>query len=77
MWINEYGVREKTLEEELQDLEDMDQHDKDRILKKYYDERDQEKERAHRELHNLSDENSRLKAEVKALIGYIQLKEYV
>jgi len=69
------GVREKTVEEELQEL-DLDQHDRARILRKYLDERNKEREGAHCEVRRLENETARLRTEIKALVGYIQFKDY-
>ena len=43
------GVREKTVLEELESL-DLDQHDRDRIVKKYRDEEARRKEEVYREM---------------------------
>lgn len=67
-------VREKTLREELESL-DLDQHDKDRILRKYEQEKAQEAERNYRDLKNLRDAVDTQRVEIKALAGYIAMKE--
>ena len=46
------GVREKTVLEELESL-DLDQHDRDRIVKKYRDEEARRKEEVYREMSSL------------------------
>lgn len=64
------GVREKTVLEELESL-DLDQHDRDRIVKKYRDEEDRRKEEAYREMSSLRRELEEKDNIIKGLAGYI------
>lgn len=68
------GVREKTLREELESL-DLDQHDRDRILRKYESEKAQEAERNYCDLKNLRDTVDTQRVEIRALAGYIAMKD--
>lgn len=67
------GCREKTVQEELESL-DLDQHDRDRILKKYTDERNCEKERNYQYSRELEEKLIQKDTEIKALTGYIRFK---
>lgn len=64
------GVREKTLLEELESL-DLDQHDRDRIVKKYRDEVDRHKEESYNEVRLLRRELEEKNNIIKGLSGYI------
>lgn len=64
------GVREKTVLEELESL-DLDQHDRDRIVKKYRDEEDRRKEEVYREMSSLRRELEEKDNIIKGLAGYI------
>lgn len=64
------GVREKTLLEELESL-DLDQHDRDRIVRKYKDEAAKEKELAYNEVRALRQELEDKDNIIKGLAGYI------
>lgn len=64
------GVREKTLLEELESL-DLDQHDRDRIVKKYRDEVDRRKEESYQEMSSLRRELEEKDNIIKGLAGYI------
>lgn len=64
------GVREKTLLEELESL-DLDQHDRDRIVKKYRDEVDRRKEESYHEMSSLRRELEEKDNIIKGLAGYI------
>jgi hypothetical protein len=64
------GVREKTLLEELESL-DLDQHDRDRIVKKYTDEENRNKEQAYNEVRALRREIEEKDNIIKGLAGYI------
>lgn len=64
------GVREKTVLEELESL-DLDQHDRDRIVKKYRDEEARRKEEAYQEMSSLRRELEEKNNIIKGLAGYI------
>ena len=64
------GVREKTLLEELESL-DLDQHDRDRIVKKYRDEVERRKEESYHEMSSLRRELEEKDNIIKGLAGYI------
>lgn len=64
------GVREKTLLEELESL-DLDQHDRDRIVKKYRAEEARRKEEAYQEMSSLRRELEEKDNIIKGLAGYI------
>lgn len=64
------GVREKTVLEELESL-DLDQHDRDRIVKKYRDEEARRKEEAYQEMSSLRRELEEKDNIIKGLAGYI------
>lgn len=64
------GVREKTLLEELESL-DLDQHDRDRIVKKYRDEVERRKKEIHHEMSSLRRELEEKDNIIKGLAGYI------
>lgn len=64
------GVREKTVLEELESL-DLDQHDRDRIVKKYRDEEARRKEEVYREMSSLRRELEEKDNIIKGLAGYI------
>lgn len=64
------GVREKTVLEELESL-DLDQHDRDRIVKKYRDEEARRKEEAYQEMISLRRELEEKDNIIKGLAGYI------
>lgn len=64
------GVREKTVLEELESL-DLDQHDRDRIVKKYRDEEARRKEEAYQEMSFLRRELEEKDNIIKGLAGYI------
>ena len=64
------GVREKTVLEELESL-DLDQHDIDRIVKKYRDEEARRKEEVYREMSSLRRELEEKDNIIKGLAGYI------
>ena len=64
------GVREKTVLEELESL-DQDQHDRDRIVKKYRDEEARRKEEVYREMSSLRRELEEKDNIIKGLAGYI------
>lgn len=64
------GVREKSLLEELEYL-DLDQHNRDRIVKKYKDEVAREKEQAYNEVRSLRRELEVKDNIIKGLAGYI------
>lgn len=66
-------VREMTIREELENL-DLDQHDRDRILRKYDDERNCEKERNYQYSRELEEKLIQKDTEIKALTGYIRFK---
>ena len=63
------GVREKTVLEELESL-DLDQHDRDRIVKKYRDEEARRKEEVYREMSSLRRELEEKDNIIKGLAGY-------
>lgn len=64
------GVREKTVLEELESL-DLDQHDRDRIVKKYRTEEARRKEEAYQEMSSLRRELEEKDNIIKGLAGYI------
>lgn len=64
------GVREKTVLEELESL-DLDQHDRDRIVKKYRDEEARRKEEVYHEMSSLRRELEEKNNIIKGLAGYI------
>ena len=64
------GVREKTVLEGLESL-DLDQHDRDRIVKKYRDEEARRKEEAYQEMSSLRRELEEKDNIIKGLAGYI------
>ena len=64
------GVREKTVLEELESV-DLDQHDRDRIVKKYRDEEARRKEEVYREMSSLRRELEEKDNIIKGLAGYI------
>lgn len=64
------GVREKTVLEELESLA-LDQHDRDRIVKKYRDEEARRKEEAYQEMSFLRRELEEKDNIIKGLAGYI------
>lgn len=64
------GVREKTVLEELESL-DLDQHDRDRIVKKYRDEEARRKEEAYQEMSSLRRELEEKDNIIKGLAVYI------
>jgi hypothetical protein len=64
------GVREKTLLEELESL-DLDQHDRDRIVKKYRCEVERRKEESYQEMSSLRRELEEKDNIIKGLAGYI------
>ena len=64
------GVREKTVLEELESL-DLDQHDRDRIVKKYRNEEARRKEEAYQEMSSLRRELEEKDNIIKGLAGYI------
>lgn len=64
------GVREKTVLEELESL-DLDQHDRDRIVKKYRDEEARRKEEVYQEMSSLRRDLEEKDNIIKGLAGYI------
>lgn len=66
----EMGVREKSLLEDLETL-DLDQHDRDRVVKKYRDEVTKLKEQAYNEVRSLRSELEEKDNIIKGLAGYI------
>jgi len=68
------GVREMTIREELEKL-DLDQHDIDRIIHKYDNEKAKAKEIAYNEAREFRAIAERQAVEIKALVGYIAFKD--
>ncbi len=64
------GVREKTILEELESL-DLDQHDINRVVKKYKDEVERRKEESYQEISSLRRELEEKDNIIKGLAGYI------
>ena len=64
------GVREKSLLEDLETL-DLDQHDRDRVVKKYHDEVNKLKEQVYNEVRSLRSELEEKHNIIKGLAGYI------
>lgn len=64
------GVREKSLLEELESL-DLDQHDRDRIVRKYQDEVNKLKDECYNEVRCLRSELEEKDNIIKGLSGYI------
>ena len=64
------GVREKTVLEELESL-DLDQHDREKNVKKYRDEEARRKEEVYREMSSLRRELEEKDNIIKGLAGYI------
>lgn len=68
--MSNVGMREKTLLEELESL-DLDQHDRDRLVKKYRNETAEERERCYSEVRSLRIELEEKDNIIKGLAGYI------
>lgn len=68
--MRDVTAREKILLEELESL-DLDQHDRDRIVKKYRDEADRWKEEIYHEISSLRSELEEKNNIIKGLAGYI------
>lgn len=67
-------AREMTARNEIEVL-DIDEKVKDRILRKYDNERAYETEYRHRDMDNLNKIIRQQEVEIKALTGYIAMKE--